>query len=92
MTSSDVTSSDNVTSPEVEMVVPDREYQICNLQPCPAQPGAITDFRTQQCIQYNDVPYQVSFDKQTVVTAVNSNCSSYNTCHPTYTDKKVRRL
>jgi hypothetical protein len=52
------TATLNVTSPEVDSM-PDREYEICNPQPCPTQPGVAADFRTQQCLQYNDVPYQV---------------------------------
>lgn len=42
---------------------PDREYDICNLQPCPlSKGGSVTaigvDFRAQQCLKYNEVPYQ----------------------------------
>ena len=42
---------------------PTKDHQICNIAPCHEGGGGVDDpssFRTKQCTQYNDVPYQVS--------------------------------
>ena len=39
-----------------------KQYNICNTQPCTTLTSQLplTSFRTQQCSQYNDAPYQVN--------------------------------
>ena len=42
-----------------------REYKICNTQPCSSLTSQMSSksFRTQQCSQYNNSPYKVSYGK-----------------------------
>ena len=42
-----------------------KQYNICNTQPCTTLTSQLplTSFRTQQCSQYNDAPYQVNARK-----------------------------
>ena len=38
----------------------ERRERICAMQPCPRSPGVTADYRSQQCSEADDAPYEVS--------------------------------
>ena len=42
----------------------ERRERICAMQPCPRSPGVTADYRSQQCSEADDAPYEVSDDHE----------------------------